>query len=254
MERADLIISLAGVALEVGLTVLFIRRKLYRKYRFFFIYVLFSILTTVLKLTASGNYQLFFKIYWATEALYAVFALLALYEAFHDVFIADYRDYRWFWMVFPGAVLALAVIFIGYALLHRAVGVPPIIALILAFETVVNCVKGGLFVMFVGLVWVLGDTWITYPYGVVLGFAVSAAGSLLSYWLFSVFGTKVNWLGKYGPPVAYILAVVIWIGSCFLPPEPEERWKDFTTPEEALATVRQYRKALRWIAKIGRDR
>jgi hypothetical protein len=248
MEKLAWIVSLAGVALEAGLAAILVHRKLSKKYRFFFAYVLFSILATVLKLSASGNYQIFFKIYWATEALYAVFALLALYEAFHAVFIVDYEDWPWFWMVFPGAVLLLSIIFIGYAMLHPSAKAPPLIALILSFETVVNCVKGGLFVMFVALVWLLADSWITYPYGVVCGFAVSSAGSLVSYWVFSVFGTKVNWLGKYGPPVSYIVAVMIWIASCFLPPEPKDRWKDFTTPEDALVTVRQYMRALRWIA------
>jgi hypothetical protein len=107
--------------------------------------------------------------------------------------------------------------------------------------------------MFLALAWLLlGQSWPTYPYGVVLGFAVSAAGSLVAYRLFSVFGTKLNWLGKYGPPVSYILAVLIWIASCFLPQEPKDRWRNFDDPEKALATVRQYLMALKRIA--GKER
>jgi hypothetical protein len=156
-------------------------------------------------------------------------------------------------MVFPGAILILSVIFVGHALLYPPTGVPPLIAIILSFETVLNCVKGGLFVMFLALAWLLvAESWPTYPYGVVLGFAISSAGSLLSYWLFSIFGTKVNWLGKYGPPVSYILAVLIWIASCFLPPEPRDRWRNLDDPGKAVATVRQYLMALKRIA--GRQR
>lgn len=239
--------------MAICLTVLLVLRRLSSKYPLFFIYVVFSILNTCARLYPTGNYELFFKIYWATEALYAVLALLALYEAFHDVFILDYEAWPWFWMVFPGGVLMLSAIFVGHALLYPPTGVPPLIALILSFETVVNCVKGGLLVMFLSLAWLLGgESWLTYPYGVVLGFAVSSAGSLLSYWLFSIFGTRLHWLGKYGPPVSYIVAVLIWIASCFLPPEPKDRWKNLTDSGQALATVRQYIRALRWIA--GKDR
>jgi hypothetical protein len=52
--------------------------------------------------------------------------------------------------------------------------------------------------------------------------------------------------------VSYILAVLIWIASCFLPQEPKDRWRNFDDPEKALATVRQYLMALKRIA--GRER
>jgi hypothetical protein len=252
MERLDLFLPFIGNALLIGLVVIFVRRRLYRKYSFFFGYIVFTILAAIVLFFASSNYQLYFKVFWATEAFDALFALLALYEAFHDVFRLDYRDWPWFWMVFPGAVAILSVIFIGNALLHPPAQAPPLIALILSFATVVNCVKGGLFLMFLALAWLLmGESWPTYPYGVVVGFAVSAGGSLLSYWLRSIFGTEFNSVAKYGPPVSYILAVLIWIASCFLPPEPRNRWASFNDPEKTQATVRQYLKALKRIA--GKD-
>src|SRR5215467_376259 len=170
-----------GIALLTAIVALLIRRKLHNRFPLFSTFVLFSILATLAQIITRSNYQIYFKVYWATEAFHAILALLALYEAFHDVFILDYEDYPWFWMVFPGAVLVLTVIFGGYALLHPVAGTSPVITLILSFETVVNCVKGWLFVMFLVLAWLLlGESWPTYPYGVVLGFAVSTAGSLLS--------------------------------------------------------------------------
>lgn len=242
-----------GVGLLGILGGLLFKRKLYLKFPFFYTYVICAIVITLMRISAANNYQLYFKVYWVTEAFYAALTLLVLYEAFHDVFILDYRDWPWFWMVFPGTVVVLTIVFVGYALLHLPVRASPIIALILSFETVVNFVIGGLFAMFLALAWLLlGENWPTYPYGVVLGFAISAAGSLVAYWLFSVFGTKLNWLGKYGPPVSYILAVLIWIASCFFPPEPKDRWRNFDDPEKALATVRQYLLALKRIA--GKER
>jgi hypothetical protein len=252
MNGVDSFLNEAAVALMGWLAFLLVRRKLTQRFPFFFGYIILALLIELVRLFFISDYKLYFKVFWATEGLYALFALLALYEAFHDVFIHDYRDWPWFWMVFPGAVIILSVIFIGNALLHPATQAPPIIVLILSFATVVNCVKGCLFLMFLVLAWLLlGESWPTYPYGVVLGFAVSAGGSLLAYWLRSIFGTKFNSVVKYGPPVSYIVAVLIWIACCFLPPEPADRWANFNDPEKALATVRQYMKALKRIA--GKD-
>jgi len=245
MGRLDLFVSLAGAALVVCLALLLVLFKLYKKYPVFFAYTLFSVTATIIGFSARNNYQIYFKVFWATEAIHAVLALLALHEAFRSVFAMDYQDWPWFWMVFPAAVTLLSAVFIGDTLLHPPAQASPIVALILSFGTVVNCVKGGLFVLFAILAWILlGQTWPTYPFGVVFGFAVSALGSGTAYWMISIFGNKFNSLGKYGPPVAYILAVLIWIGSCFLPPEPEKRWTGLHDPEEALATMRQYLKAL----------
>ncbi|HEY2235893.1 MAG TPA: hypothetical protein VGK01_20645 [Candidatus Angelobacter sp.] len=229
---------------------LLVFRRFYEKYPFFLAYIFFSIIATVVGFSARNNYQTYFEIYWTTEALYALLALLALHEAFHAVFIQDFLHWKWFWMVFPGTVLVLSAVFIGNALLHPAIQAPRLIVVILSFGTVVNCVKGGLFLMFLGLAWLLlGKSWPTYPYGVVLGFAVSALGSVAAFWARSIFGTKFNVMGKYGPPVSYILGVLIWIASCFLPSEPRNRWAGFKDPENALATVRHYKKALKWMAE-----
>jgi len=140
--------SILSVSLVAGLAVILLSRKLYRRYPFFFVYIICSILMTVARLSGSGNYQTYFEVYWTTEALYALLALLALHEAFRAVFIQDFRHWKWFWLVFPGTVLVLSAIFIGNALLHPPIQAPKIIVVILSFGTVVNCVKGGLFLMF----------------------------------------------------------------------------------------------------------
>lgn len=233
----------------VGLAVLLVRRRLCRKYPFFWAYIAFSVLATTAGISVSGSFQLLFRVYWITEALHSVLALLALHEAFHDVFIQDFRDWWWFRMVFPATVLMLSVVFIGNALLHPPVQTSPLGVVIYSFGTVVNCVVGGLFLMFLVSAWLLlGESWLTYPYGVVTGFAVSALGSVVAFWARSIFGTKFDLLAKYGPAVAYIVAVVVWIASCYLPAEPKNRWANFTDPEGGVATVRQYMKALKWIA------
>ena len=60
------------------------------------------------------------------------------------------------------------------------------------------------------LVWLVGD-WEYYPVGIVTGFAILALGSWAAYASVSGFGTKLNVIGKYGPPLAYFIAVLVWL-------------------------------------------
>ena len=252
MGRFDLFVSLAGLSLVVCLAVLLIVRKLHKRFPFFFTFVAFSIVATTAVISASGNYSTVFKVYWTTEAMHAVLALAALHEAFRYVFSVERDDWRLFRLIFPGAVVILSIFFIGNAILYPPHQGPMVISLILSFGTVVNCVEGGLFILFLVLAWVLlSKGWPTFPYGVVFGFGVSALGALVSFWAVSVFGTRFNLLERYGPPVAYILAVLVWIVSCFVPPEPKNRWAGISDPEQGLAMMKEHLKALKWIA--GRE-
>jgi|SRR6185437_12126194 hypothetical protein len=246
MGARDTLVQFVGITLLGWLAILLWRRNIRREFPFFFLFVVTSIVITIARMGAVGNYLWYFRIFWGTEAIYAVLSLVVLHEAFHSVFLMDYEGWPWFRLVFPSAVALLCIIFVGHAVLHPPIEATLIIAVIISFEKVVNCVKGGLFVLFTVLAFLLlGKSWPTYPFGVVVGFAVSALGAGTAYWVRSVFGTHFNLLGKYAPPVAYILAVLIWILSCFLPSEPESRRTGGMKPEEALATIKGYIQALK---------
>jgi hypothetical protein len=246
MGRSDILLSLLGLALAAWLAAILFRRKLYRNYPFFFGYVVFSILATIGLLSVGGNYKLFFEVYWTTETLSAVLALLALHEAFRDVFRVDYHDWPWFKLVFPVAVGILAVFFIGDAALHPPAQAPPIVVIVLSLGKVVNFIMGGLFCLFFLLALLLAPRWQRYPFGIVLGFAVSAAGGAAIFAARSVFGTKVNLVAKYGLSVAYILGVLVWIGTCFQRPDPELQ-PPRTGILEALRTADEYSRFFKWI-------
>jgi hypothetical protein len=246
MGRLDIILTLLGDILAVFLAAVLIQRKLHKRYPLFFTYIVFSILSSVARLSASGDYRTYFKVYWSTEALYAVLAALALQEAFRDVFRFDYQDRPWLKLVFPIAVVILAGFFIGDALLHLPAQAPPIVFIVLSFDKVVNSVLAGLFCLFFLLALLLTPRWHKFPFGIVIGFAVSASSSAVIFAARSVFGTKMNLLVKYGPPVAYILGVLVWIGTCFQAPDPELQ-PPRTGILEALKTANEYSRFFKWI-------
>jgi hypothetical protein len=243
MPKADILLGLVALILAASLAIILVRRKANRAFPFFFLYVISSIGFPILRLCVSGDYKLFFWIYWGTEAIYVLLALLALHEVFRKVFAAFFEK-RWFWLFFPLVVIAISV----FAVIYR-LGSPPaqaneVISLIISLGMAVNLVQALLFVLFFALVWFNGIGWREYPFGIVMGFAAIAIVIFTVEWARSVFGTKLNVVWSYAHSVAYILAVILWLNTFLRPPEPEPQWRLKITPEQLLDEMRQYSKIL----------
>jgi hypothetical protein len=243
MRKADILLGLIGPIMTAWLGTLLVRRKANHAFPFFFMYVCSSVVLPILTFSVSNNYRLFFLVSWGTEAVYVVLALLALHEVFRTVFVAFYEK-RWFWLFFPLVVAAIFAIAIAYGLLNPPVQASRLISLILMLGTAVSLVQVAIFGLFFLLVWLNGIRWRDYPFGIVVGFAIIALGSLWGNWSRSVFGTRFNRFFGYAPAVAYILAVIVWLDT-FLRPPSEPKWSLRITPEQLLEEMRQSTKILR---------
>jgi len=242
MRKADILLAFVGPIIGGVLAVVLLWRKANRQFPFFFTYVSTSIFIGLFRAAVASNYLLYFEVYWTTEAIYIVLALLALHEAFRKVFAAFYEK-RWFWLYFPLVVAAIFAIAIAYGLLNPPVQASRLISLILMLGTAVSLVQVAIFGLFFLLVWFHGIRWRDYPFGIVVGFAIIALGSLWGNWSRSVFGTKFNKFFGYAPAVAYIVAVIVWLDT-FLRPPSEPKWSLRITPEQLLEEMRQSTKIL----------
>jgi hypothetical protein len=246
MGKADSLLILVVPSLLVWVGWIFIKRQLYRKFPFFFIYICSAILVSVLRLSVIGDYRLYFKVFWSTEGLYALLSLLALHEVFRYIFIEFYDLWWWSRLIFPSLVGVLGFVKISNALQHPPAQASPVVALILSFGTTVSWVQIGLFVVFGALFFLLGS-WENYPMGIVLGFAAISLGSWAAFSARSILGTNFNLLAKYGPPVAYIVAALIWLFTFNRRPRPE-RWEALSkliTPEAMLKEMREFVRILK---------
>jgi len=251
MKPFDLILTLIGPILTAWFAVLFVRRKLHRKFPFFFGYLIASVLIPVIRLAVRNDYPTFFKVVWSTEAIYVVLALLALHEVFRKVFAAFYEK-RWFWLFFPLVVVAISVLAIVYRLGSPPAQANAVMSFIISMGMAVNLVQALLFVLFFVLVWFNGIAWREYPFGIVMGFAAIAIVIFTVEWARSEFGTRLNVVSSYAPAVAYILAVIVWLNTFLRPPEPEPEWRLKITPEQLLDEIRQYSKILGKLRGKGR--
>src|SRR5713101_5180100 len=109
MHPLGLILSYTASSLIFGLIILFLKRRLYADFPCFFIYLSCSTVMTIIRLAFRSEYVTVYKIFWATEAIYAILALAALNEVFRRVFRAFYL-FWWFRPVFPATVTVLVLL------------------------------------------------------------------------------------------------------------------------------------------------
>jgi hypothetical protein len=250
MKTAELVLALSATLLQICLLIFMVRRRSFKVFPSFAVYVAFSVTSTLAGLVASNNESAYMRAYWTSEVLYVLLAFLALLEVFKSVFRSFYR-LPWFRLLFP----AIGVLMVCTAVV-RSIASPPTevhraFAVVIFLELAVRFLQIGLLFLFFALVRFFHLFWRQQALGIALGFGISAAGSLVVFLLRSEFGTKLDYVVRIAPPIAYTLAVVVWLLT-FISPQPNQPLQGpppALTPEEMLAEVRQYSSTVKKILK-----
>jgi hypothetical protein len=243
MKISNLIELACSLGLELWLLVLLFRRDVQRHFPIFSTYVAVSVPVTVARLISGSHYQLYFYVFWSTNAVLLLVGLAALHEIFRWVY-AGFYEIWWFRLFYYGAIIFVLLIALRNAAINPPVQAHPLIGFVLNMGIAVNLLQAGIACVFFALLHPLGIEFRRYPFGITLGFLLSATGSLLGYLARSVFGTNFQSFAKYASPVAYILGLLIWLSAFILPEIKEEEWSPPISPERMLEEVRGYLKAL----------
>src|SRR5262249_3391720 len=78
----------------------------------------------------------------------------------------------------------------------------------------------GLVLLFFLLAKLVAARWYLYEFHIVYGLGLSSVGMVTAVLVRSEFGTRFAWLTEWGPPLAYLAAVIIWLAA-FLRTEPQ---------------------------------
>jgi hypothetical protein len=251
VKNSELVLTVMGTGLEAVLCLLLIVRRYYRAFPIFFAFVTLSVIAAFVLLSVSNNAGYFSIIYWTNDALGVVLAFFALNEALRSVF-RNFLGMRWFRWLFPGIGMAMLGVAILRILLHPRPALSLFTTTVIGLEIAVGFLQFGIFSLFIVLVRLFHLRWGQHAAGIVFGYGVSAAGSLVAFLLRSEFGTKFDPVVRIAPPIAYIIGVAIWLAT-FLkaePGRPEAAWATKLTPEQMTLELRRHTKTVKGI--LGR--
>jgi hypothetical protein len=242
MSRLDLASLIIPLVLETWLAVNLFRRKVHKEFPAFVVYTCYSLLAIATRLVFSGNYGRYFFVFWVTSAGFALLAIWVLHEVFHWVFAAFYEVW-WFRFLFPAVALLTGHLSIRAAFRRASPQTYPLITLILALGIMVNYIELGLFGLFFVLIKFFRSRYWQYAFGILLGLAITAFGTVIAFRLRSEFGTRFDLLTTYLPSVAYFIGLAFWMDAfVWSPPPPNEdaEWQAVANPQELLQQVRSF--------------
>jgi len=250
MKIAELALALAATILQLCLLAYMAVYGFVKQFPAFFAAISLSVIGTITTIAVRNNAYVYLRAFWIIEALYVVLAFLALLEIFKFVF-AGFYHIPWFRFLFPTIGIIMVCTAVIRSLLKPPAQASRAFTVIIFMELAVRFLQIGILFLFFALVQFFHMRWKQRPFGIALGFGISAAGFLVVFLLRSEFGTKLDYVVRIAPPIAYTLAVVVWLLT-FISPEPSHPLQGPTpalTPEEMLAEVRQYSSTVKKILK-----
>jgi hypothetical protein len=249
-NKGELALTIVGIGLQVLLFVQLRRLRIDRQFPLFYAYVAFSVVSAVVTFAATGR-RLYSHIYWASEAIYVVLTFFVLQEVFRYIF-RNFLGLKWFRWLFPG----IGLLMLSIAVL-RTIALPrPARSLftttILNLEIAVGFLQFGLFSLFILLIRIFHLRWRQHAVGIVFGFGIAAAGSLVVFILRSEFGTRFDAMFLILTPLSYIIGVAVWVATFIRkePSQPKQSWDAELTPEQMITELRRHTKAVKGI--LGR--
>ena len=221
------IVGIVGPVLQLALAIVMVLRKLHRQFPFFFAYTLFSIIVIGPRIAASNNPAWSFGVYWTTEIVFGVLALLVIREAFKLELETISEQYKWL-RFFPAFILLLITLIALWRVLYHSFG-PGRLGLLgtgaYVFTSGMRIVEIAALLLAVELAR-LNLSLDRREHAIVEGFGTAAAVNLLAHLLRAWLGPRFDKGFMFLPPGAYFMATLIWLTAfcrCFPPPKPVDR-------------------------------
>jgi hypothetical protein len=221
MRLQNLLLEGIPACLQIALIGIFLKRKLYLRFPWFFGYTIFSIAATVARHALGQDQSAYYWLYWITEIIFGILALFSLREVFgvaSDVFY------------FGGPLLKFvpttAVLLVVSNAVWQAIYNPPkhypgyeanarLQAGAYAFVFGIRCLETAICFLCLRLGWMKGSQvkWGQYDYGILVGFGLSGLLTSLVFLARFVFGQNLEGLFRYAPSGVYIIVTMTWFDA-----------------------------------------
>ena len=195
--------------LQAVLLGMLVRSRAFRVFPYFFLYTVFSVAATGLRFAVQNHEELYFYVYWISDALYAVLGVAVLYEVLSGV-LRNLMRFGWLRIVFPVAVLLTMALTLARTQLPVD-GADALMNWTLAGELGLRYLQVLMFALLVSLVALFGLRWRQHYFGISAGYGIYATVSLFTTTKYYEFGTKFTFLWSVVSLVSYTVAVLIWL-------------------------------------------
>ena len=242
----DLILGIVPATIQFAIAVIFLFRKLYQRFPWFFTYTLYSLAATAMRHAVIKYPRVFYDVYWITEILYGILAILSMREVFKVA--SDIFYFGWGWTrVIPGGTVFVVIVYSVWQAIYHApghAGMAHLQAGAYALHFGIRYLEVGICLLCLRLSWRqhFPITWQRYDFSILIGFGIYGLFTLAVYLARLTFGlSSLEGAFRYAPSVAYIVTTVIWLRA-FLGKEPPVN-KTAPTEEEVrdkLAQLNQY--------------
>jgi hypothetical protein len=202
----------AHPVLQLGIAALMLQRGLFRKFKFFFGYVLTQLITfSVLFPSFWYQSQALFYIYWGCTAISVAFGFGVIYEVFVDVFRAFHTLRDLGTVLFKWAGLVMLLVAAVVALSNTTTDLAPWMQAIFTAQKCVRIIQVGMVLFLLFFAQYLGVSRRQHSFGLALGFGVFA---------FVELGLIASLVGNHlGNPwmsivnmAAYNCTLMVWLG------------------------------------------
>jgi hypothetical protein len=241
---------IAHPVFQACIAVVMLRRGLYRRFKFFFAYIVTQVLifSLIFPSYLRHNYWAYFYLYWFSNAVSAVLGFQVIHEVFLDVFRPFYtlRDlgtvlFRWASLVM---LMAAGVV----AVSSESKEIVPWMQAIITSQRCVRVVQVGIVLLLLIFARYLGVSRKQHSFGIALGFgsfALVELALLASWGGGHLGGLAANLVNMF----AYNSSLMIWLGYALMKSPAREgsatllqtqRWEQSLTdiqhplPEESL--------------------
>jgi len=239
-------LSAGGILLHAWLVIILWRGQLRKQFPLFFTYNIYALLATAGRLAVSSDSHLYFYTFWWTDTGFLLLGIASLHEGFRSVFEGFYL-LRWFRWLYFGAIVIAVGISTAHTIFNPPIQVHPFFGVVLKLETPIQCIQAAIFGLFYICAKLLNVSFRRYPFAIVLGFGISAIGTLIPFAIRSIIGKSSDNFVVYAPSVAYYITLGIWL-SAFLQREPaDDEPASPLSPEQMTHEVRQYTRVMKGV-------
>lgn len=189
-----------------------VRRQLRKEFPLFYWYTIAHLIDSVVSFIATKfPGDTYFYVYWGWEAIDAVLTLVVIQSVFMKIFDSYFSlrklgliVFRWSTVVFCGVALVAAMFAPGN-------GDSQLMRGALVMESSIQIVQAGLLLCLFFFSKVFGLTWKHYIYGIILGFGVCAAISLIAAAVRTKVGPNYHHYLSWALSVAYTCGLITWM-------------------------------------------